>query len=395
MSELINVSDRNKGFRRQLMTTVSAFALFGSVYGGSGAKASDESSDQPSLWIELGGQLESLDASEEKFAPSFIFATPRPAPETISPLSVGHPPRFSIGGEGKITFAPDDTNWVFSAGIRYGRSNASQHLRQQSPYPTQPEKEILFTSRGGLGTNPPGVELVFRKALQFIDTRQQNSESHTILDFQTGKDVGLGLFGGNSSSILSLGVRFAQFNSRTNSAFKSDPDAHPHYLYYGPLKIADGGTFHSYAATAHTTRSFRGIGPSISWNASTSAIGNPANGEVMLDWGANAAILFGRQKAFVHHQTTGHYHQGKYSAYNPPSTPVHTVPPDKVRARTVTVPNIGGFAGFTFRLQNFKLSAGYRADLFFGAMDGGIGTAKKENRGFYGPFATVSVGLGG
>jgi|HubBroStandDraft_2_1064218.scaffolds.fasta_scaffold44336_3 hypothetical protein len=46
-------------------------------------------------------------------------------------------------------------------------------------------------------------------------------------------------------------------------------------------------------------------------------------------------------------------------------------------------------------LQNFKVSAGYRADFFFGAMDGGLDTAKKENVGFYGPFATISVGLGG
>ena len=65
------------------------------------------------------------------------------------------------------------------------------------------------------------------------------------------------------------------------------------------------------------------------------------------------------------------------------------------RAKFATVPNIGGFAGASWRIQNFKVSAGYRADLFFGAMDGGIDAAKKENVGFYGPFASVSVGLGG
>ena len=62
---------------------------------------------------------------------------------------------------------------------------------------------------------------------------------------------------------------------------------------------------------------------------------------------------------------------------------------------TVTVPNVGGFAGLSFQIQNFKVSAGYRADLFFNAMDGGIDTRKSENIGFYGPFASVSVGLGG
>lgn len=45
--------------------------------------------------------------------------------------------------------------------------------------------------------------------------------------------------------------------------------------------------------------------------------------------------------------------------------------------------------------KNFKMNAGYRADLFFHAMDGGIDTRKSENVGFYGPFASVSVGLGG
>ena len=70
----------------------------------------------------------------------------------------------------------------------------------------------------------------------------------------------------------------------------------------------------------------------------------------------------------------------------------HPTPVSIHRAKTVIVPNIGGFAGASWRIQNFKVSAGYRADLFFGAMDGGIDAAKKENVGFYGPFASVSIG---
>jgi len=65
------------------------------------------------------------------------------------------------------------------------------------------------------------------------------------------------------------------------------------------------------------------------------------------------------------------------------------------RARTVIVPNLGGFAGLSFLYSNAKVSFGYRADFFFGAIDGGVDAAKKENRGFYGPFASVSVGIGG
>jgi iron complex outermembrane recepter protein len=384
MSELMSTSDRRKNFRRQLLATASALALLGSVYAAPEAKAADGDGDHPTVWIELGEQLESLDASEQQFAPSFLFDTPRPAPEPISPLSVGHQPRFSVGGEGKVTFAPDDTNWIFSAAIRYGRSNAAQHLRQQSPYPTKP-----------LPLPSPSAEPYFRQALEFIDTKHSVTENHLIADFQAGKDVGLGMFGSGGSSVFSLGVRFAQFGSKANTTFASDPDAHPTFKYFSGVAFPAGGIFHSRAAAEESVRSFRGIGPSISWNASAPVVGNPANGQATLDWGLNAAILFGRQKARVHYQTTVHYHAGKYNAYNPPTTPTRNTPPDKIRARTVMVPNIGGFAGFTFRLQNFKVSAGYRADLFFGAMDGGIDTAKKENVGFYGPFATVSVGLGG
>ena len=58
------------------------------------------------------------------------------------------------------------------------------------------------------------------------------------------------------------------------------------------------------------------------------------------------------------------------------------------------VPNIGGFAGISWRLPTAKVSIGYRADFFFNAIDGGIAARKSENRGFYGPFASISIGIG-
>jgi hypothetical protein len=51
-------------------------------------------------------------------------------------------------------------------------------------------------------------------------------------------------------------------------------------------------------------------------------------------------------------------------------------------------------AGFSIKWPNAKISIGYRADIFLNAMDGGWDTAKKENRSFMGPFASVSFGLG-
>ena len=120
---------------------------------------------------------------------------------------------------------------------------------------------------------------------------------------------------------------------------------------------------------------------------------NPAVGEFALDRGANAAILFGRQKAATHHQTTAQYHPFYYGAGQ--RALLYQTATAHSRKRSVVVPNIGGFAGISLRFPNAKVSLGYRDDFFFGAMDGGIDAAKKENVGFYGPFASVSVGLGG
>lgn len=59
------------------------------------------------------------------------------------------------------------------------------------------------------------------------------------------------------------------------------------------------------------------------------------------------------------------------------------------------MPNLGGFAGVSFLYSDAKVNFGYLGDFLFGAIDGGLDTAKKETRGFYGPFATVNIGLGG
>jgi len=383
MSELMNAAPSGREFRWSLLATVSVLALWAAGDMGSDALAYS-SEDRPTVWIELGAQFERVDAGEEQFAPPFILATPRPSPETVSPLDVGHAPRHSIGGEGKISFEPVDSDLVFSIGVRYGRSNSQKHLRQQS-YPTQPTGFTCTT----------GCIPKYQRALQFMDTTAKHSESHFVLDFQAGKDLGIGLFSGRTSSIISLGVRVAQFGSKSNVAFKSDPDAKVEIKYSGGNKFRVGATYHSNQGTSAASRSFRGIGPSISLSASTPIAGSREDGQIAIDWGANAAVLFGRQKAKVHHQATAQYHQGKYYISSQPNyrTTQYRHSTDHVRSRSVVVPNVGGFAGLTFGYSAAKVSFGYRADFFFGAMDGGLDTRKAENRSFYGPFATIGVGL--
>ena len=64
------------------------------------------------------------------------------------------------------------------------------------------------------------------------------------------------------------------------------------------------------------------------------------------------------------------------------------------RAKSVVIPNVGAFAGFSYRLPAAKVSIGSRAAMSFNGVDGGLSTANRIDHAFYGPFATISFGLG-
>jgi hypothetical protein len=247
-------------------------------------------------------------------------------------------------------------------------------------------------------------------AARFVDVTAKQSESHTLLDFQAGKDLGIGLFGRNAVSIVDVGVRFAQFTSKSAIQLKENPDwkfktfftgfstAYYRYGYFYSVsrKAQNAGQpFHSFAGDFQASRSFNGLGPSISWNSSEPIIGSSERGALMFDWGVNASLLFGHQKTKIHQQTIGRFHPtyGLQSAlpitYQRPATPAHT------RSRGVVVPNIGAFAGFSVKYPSAKVSFGYKADFFFGAMDGGIDVRRTQDIGFHGPYASISIGLGG
>ena len=64
------------------------------------------------------------------------------------------------------------------------------------------------------------------------------------------------------------------------------------------------------------------------------------------------------------------------------------------RSKRVTVPNLGGSVGLSYRYTNAKLSIGYRYDTFLNAMDIGVDATKKSNLTFNGPYASISIGIG-
>ena len=384
MSEPIKTQSRAGNFRRDLLTNVSVLALLGYLGASTCAQASVDE-DRPVVWIQLGGQIESVSGAPEFFSPPFF----NKASSTDLAVLDGaqRQPLFSDGLDGKITFQPESSDWIFSAAIRYGRSSSTRNLHHQTAgMPT-----IQNTFQGKYINLTPN-------RVVFADAVSESRESHTVLDFQAGKDFGLGLLGTQGESVINAGVRFAQFTTKNDATLHARPfytigaeAGHPG-KYMTPSKFVRG----TYSGIVRTARSTHAVGPALSWDASLPVAGNSSEMTLNFDWGLNAAVLFGRQRASVHHQTTGYYfHQYGGIAQLKHTSSYANGPPDHNRTRTVTIPNVGGMAALSLKLPNAKVSLGYRADFFFGAMDGGIDTAHRENVGFFGPFASVSVGLGG
>ncbi len=383
MSELTNI-DTGRKARWTLLTTVSAATLVCA----SGASAADRGADRPVVWIELGAQLERISSGSDLFTPPFLVDNAdSPAFTPASPLQSQRSPRYSKGFEGKITFQPEESDWLFAASILYGRANGSKRVHEQTA-----------------GIHPPTTAAVYGQAAfdplavkNFSDTRAKHSESHTILDFQVGKDVGLGFFGRNGVSTLSAGVRFAQFSSRTDVELKARPEINFGITrwwnpYYNRYQSFPGVKYwNTYGGHLHKSSSFHGIGPSLSWNSSMPIAGTPDDGELSFDWGVNAALLFGRQKTQLDHAESANRVHALFGTYSSVYAHEKTVS----RSRSVTLPNVGGFAGLSVRYSAAKFSFGYRGDFFFGAVDTGIDSRHTTDRSFHGPFATVSIGLGG
>ena len=350
---------------------------------------SNSDGKRPQIWLTLGGSYNILSDDQQPYAPAFESIMPAGLP---TPVQLQKNPRAGFDTEASISYQPEDSDWVLKAGIRYGRSVVHRHVHKSLPVPTRPGFDFYiygtnyyincdsFDQKYGYRPNQcTGVDH------EFIESKTSSSEKHAILDFMLGKDVGIGLLGNDAVSTIGAGVRVAQFQSRSGLSINSDP------LYYFPVH---GQKFHLvYNVAGEEETRFRGIGPEIAWDASQPLLGNKADGLIALDWGVNAGVLFGRQRMNEHHQTTKCRVEG-YGLAVCTATTVYA-PQQLSRSRRITVPNFGGYAGLSVRYNNAKINLGYRADEFFGAMDGGQIRPTKENRGFYGPYLNLSVGFGG
>lgn len=356
MNELIQAQSHGKKIRWQLLAETSAVVLAAYVSSAGVAKAEDV--HRPTVWIELGGQFAHQAADENNFDPPFLTASPFQAGDFEKA------PSGDSDANAKISFQPHGSDWIFSASVRYGKSS---------------RPKSLFDQTHELRT-PFAFGQVF---YAFQNARSDNRESHTILDFQAGKDVGLGVFGKNGTSTFNRGLRFAHFDARNQSQISSQPT---HCSAQCP--------YNQFHASFAAKRSFTGVGPSLSWDASDMLSGSAEDGGLSFDWGLNGALLFGRQKVAQHHKTSkDHWNVVGWLDVVKTNEYTHSYAPAE-RQRYVIAPNLGGSIAISYRWPVARISFGYRADMFFNVIDGGIDTSKSENRGFFGPYASISIGIG-
>lgn len=394
MSELSKLNQSARRTPAFWLSNVSMLALMLAVTGSEIAEAADNDASSPTVWIEMGGQMERQTGQSSAFIPPFVANNPdSPAfgGDFITKSQNAMP--FTNGGQGSLTFEPKGSDWVFSAAVRYGRASGERHASHPDPN-LRHDKWVLppqyYVSCYCYGTHNrtsyhTGPSHIFSN----IDMKQQ--QSHLLLDFQAGKDVGLGFLGRHSSSVLSFGVRVAQFSSRMSSTIHAIPTETRRNIFGNPEFYAPTTSFHANTASSEAWHSFHGIGPSLSWKMSAPIAGHEDSMSLNIDGGLNASLLFGRQRAGSHHQTTGYF----MASCNCDRLPTYTRSGDVDRSRSVTIPNVGAFGGVSLKFPNAKVSVGYRGDFFIGAMDTGIDARKTRTVGFYGPYASISIGLGG
>lgn len=376
MSELYTTADVTTNIRKTLLVTASALVL-----AGYGIQAQASGTNRPTVWIEGGWHFESVTGDNDPFLP----------PLDADTRAIGFTPFSTVqealgrtyGAEGSISFQPNGSDWVFSISARYGRVQTARNILDQKDVIGP---QLLKGGSNGFGGAVPVVPYTPSYGA-FERLHAKNSEGHVVVDFQVGKDIGVGLFGRGTDSIVNFGIRYAQMNAKSKGDSYGIPYVRfeqgtriTHYKYLKQYGVAR--TIHQSSASMERWDNFQALGPSLSLKNTTGLLGTVDNGQIALDWGVNAALLFGRQKAKAsHHSTTSFYNERQ--------------PVTRTRSRRVIVPNIGGFAGLSYRFPNAKISAGYRADFFFGAKDGGLETRNTVDVGFHGPYATISIGLGG
>jgi outer membrane receptor protein involved in Fe transport len=336
------------------------------------------------LTVEIGGQVQRHDAP-------YADLTPVSAASFTGALDTTQAQNRNLdwgdGREVRLTYALPGDAWRVSAGYRIGKTNG-----------TDQTLNFVLADEGCGGTTAQcdqaaqagyTGEPFFFKAYNYSDVTVTNREEHTVVDFDVGRDVGMGM--GVASSV-SAGLRYAQLKSAT------------HMQMFGAANwdLPEQFVLFKYSSNTHyksdltASREFKGAGPTLSWDAAKRLWG-PDTSHLDLEWSLTGGVLFGKQKTTLKGDETSAYFSGKY--YNRevlqsgPTVDITNNP--AARSKSVTAPLLDLSAGLAYETGRFKVDAGYRWERYFNVLDAGYAERKNVDRTIDGPYFKIAVGFGG
>ncbi|HEX6866586.1 MAG TPA: Lpg1974 family pore-forming outer membrane protein, partial [Caulobacteraceae bacterium] len=347
----------------------------------------------PYPWtLDLGAQLQRIDAPNGYLAPSQTEEFQ--GPMAIFDDAQAEDLDWGDGRDVKLTYRPSD-GWSISAGVRFNRTNGVADPMAVSATPTV----CGFVGAGSfycdLLEGPKYERLTKSTEDNSALAKVWDLEESTLVDFQVGKDIGLGI---GESSQVSAGLRYAKLHSQTEAELKGVPDWYvPEGWYTNYLNI----THSVLEPEVSADRKFDGWGPTLSWAAAQSLVAGDW-GKLSVDWSIGGGVLFGEQETrivekqketFTEHTPFQYFFSGSVL----PPIPTITVSPPEVIARSedATVPTVDLSLGVSYSKGAFKTGLGYRWERYFEAIDGGYRQHEAEDRTIDGPFFKVSMGFGG
>lgn len=321
--------------RRYLLGTASGAALIG------GAPLAHADTTIDHIYIDAGGQ--------------YSFQNGRTAlPEIFDFFNGQSSIGLKNGWDGRGDIALQSGNWYLTLSADFGRSGVSKGggAFVSNYYPKYFHRTAFSTTHDHVDS--PGAK---------------HEESHMVVDFTLGKDVGLGMFGLDGSSIVSLGVRYNHFVGRTRTNIHYSTQVN--YFY---STGATNGTYYTSHTLRKVNQQFVGWGPVVTWKGKA-----PLEPDFAFSWGLTAAAVIGGRSF----ETTTSHFDG-------------TVTRDIVRHREIISPQLGGYVGLVWQAPDSPLdiTVGYRGDAYFNIVDkGGFIPGKYADRIIHGPYAQIGFQL--
>ena len=204
----------------------------GSLLGSFGGRR--EAGQRYPFTIELGVQAQRHDAMNAAVSPAFLDVFPDsidPRDDQDIDLDWGD------GRDVKLTYN-SAARWKASLGARFGKTNGGGSAFQSEAGDTGCQ---AFKYTPGLCLTNPGY---IRTSTNWAQVETTQRETHAIIDFAVGYEVGFGLLSADEPSTVNLGLRYARIGSDQQVALSGIP----------ACDISDGGFLAAPLATSTATK---------------------------------------------------------------------------------------------------------------------------------------------